>query len=174
MRRLGIHEALVVALFGIGWLVTGLTDENGSVPDIAGQLDEREMSWRVHRGANAPSGVFSTLLPGVHQIRIVGYVDEAPARKGSIQLEFVVLERGVEQLQIIYFPFDPLHPRFSAGPDHGSVELRIETFEPGLDSARLKASLKGELFYHQSPNTRPIPHRRSLLELDIDTELVRN
>jgi hypothetical protein len=132
------------------------------------------MSWHVHRGAHTPSAVFSTLLPGVHQIRIVGYLDEIPARKGSIQLEFVVLERGVEQIKIIYFPFDPLHPRFSAGSDHGSVELRIESFEPGIDSARLKASLRGELFYHQSPNTRPIPQRRSLLELDIDTELARN
>jgi len=62
----------------------------------------------------------------------------------------------------------------TTGIADGSARLQIESFEPGVGGARLKASLRGELFYHQSPNTRPIPHRKISLDLTIDTELVRN
>jgi len=128
---------------------------------------------RARRYALAIGGVFHALArcaPGAD--RCVPRSTTGPQAFAHARVR--LLERGVEQLQILYYPFDPMHPRFSAGPDHGSARLQIESFEPGVGGARLKASLRGELFYHQSPNTRPIPHRTMSLDLTIDTEMVRN
>ncbi|NCO18956.1 MAG: hypothetical protein GW900_02710 [Gammaproteobacteria bacterium] len=174
MPQAGPLYLLGMVLTGLGWATTGIADHSAAGNSIVGRLDGEPVQWVVHADMRSPSAVFSTLLPGVHQVRIVAYRDQRPARKHSLTLEFVLLERGVEQLQILYYPFDPMHPRFSAGPDHGSARLQIESFEPGVGGARLKASLRGELFYHQSPNTRPIPHRTMSLDLTIDTEMVRN
>lgn len=135
---------------------------------IGGTLNGEQSQWQVLNKPPFASAVFSTILPGVHNVRITGYADGRGAREGSITLEFNLRDGEVLDPKLLYFPFSPLHPRFSYASDHGEGKIIIEQFEDQGLSARVKGSFQGTLFYHQSRNTRPISHRTQDLALEFE------
>ena len=76
--------------------------------------------------------------------------------------------------EIRYFPFEPQHPRFSFGSDHGRGDIRIQSFGIEPEFGRINAEISATMFYHQSPNTRPISQRTQDIVLNLDLTLTRN
>jgi|GEM_PF-5119392 len=142
--------------------------------DISGWIDGEARTWIVQKDALTPSAVFSTLMPGSHQFHINAYRDQRFGREGSLYLEIMIQNGEVQSAQIQYFPFAPRHPRFSFGPDHGTGQLTVNSLNMESGRAHLSASFAGELHYHQSANTRPIPHRTRPIRINIDLTAVRD
>lgn len=142
--------------------------------EITGWIDGEATSWITQQDAIRPSAVFSTLTPALHQFRIHAYENERFSREGSIYLELTIRDGQIGASQIHYFPFAPRHPRFSFGPDHGTGQVTLHSLDIQPDGARISASYAGELYYHQSPNTRPIPHRTRPLRINIELVAARD
>ncbi|MGB0513999.1 MAG: hypothetical protein ACPGJE_04060 [Wenzhouxiangellaceae bacterium] len=149
---------------------TAMAAQEDDAEYIRGTIDGEVMEWIVHRTPSHTSAVFSTLLPGVHSVSISGYTDDRFSREGSVSISFTLNDERVQEPEVLYFPFNPLHPRFSFGSDHGTGELVIESIEIDTSGARVKGRYQGELYYHQSPNTRPISRRTA--EADIEFNLL--
>lgn len=140
---------------------------------ISGQIDGESTQWVVQSKPPNPSVVFSTLLPEMHSFRITGYADERFAREGSLTIEFNLRNGEVQDPQVRYFPFAPLHPRFSFGEDHGNGELTIDSVRIEAVTAHVEGRFSGELYYHQSPNTTPISHRTHDAEIEFSVIATR-
>lgn len=157
-----IAAAIILVLGQTGLLAQEQPREPGQEPlpaFVSGQIDGESMQWVVKVEPPNPSAVFSTLLPEMHNFRISGYADDRFARKDSITIDFELRDGEVQDPKILYFPFAPLHPRFSFGDDHGNGELVIDSIRIESMAAHIEGHFSGQLFYHQSPNTAPIPHR---------------
>lgn len=149
---------------------SGLAAQDEDAEYIRGTIDGEAVEWMVHRMPPHASAAFSTLLPGLHSFRISGYTDGRFSREGSVSIDFTLRDDQVQEPAVLYFPFSPLHPRFSFGSDHGTGELVIESVDINTSDARVKGRYQGELYYHQSPNTQPISRRTA--EVDIEFNLV--
>lgn len=167
-------STLLLTLAIILAVCSSVRADDEATGDITGWVDGEASTWIVQHDSTTPSAVFTTLTPGLHQIRIHAYENERFSREGSLYLEIVIQDGDVYSTQIHYFPFPPRHPRFSYGPDHGSGQLTLHSLDVQADRARLSASFAGELHYHQSPNTRPIPHRTRPIRINIDLSAVRD
>lgn len=163
----------IAIIFLISTAVVAGADEQARF-DITGWIDREETTWIIQSDHRTPSAVFSTIRPGLHQFRIHAYSNERYRREGSVYLELVIRDGEVSSTQIQFFPFAPLHPRFSFGQDHGTGQLTLHSLEIEAGNAHLVASFAGELYYHQSPNTQPIPHRTRPMRIDIDLVAVRD
>lgn len=145
---------------------------------IEGHLDGQPKRWLVSLDRNLPTATLSTIAPGIHRVRINGYRNERFSRAGSVLIEFTLRESDdgwrVHGTEIRYFPFEAQHPRFSFGGDHGRGGVQVQSFEIEPVLARLSAEVSATLFYHQSPNTRPISQHTEEIALDIDLTLIRN
>ncbi|TVQ28995.1 MAG: hypothetical protein EA370_15865 [Wenzhouxiangella sp.] len=142
--------------------------------DITGWIDGEPASWILQADRINPSAVFSTPAPGTHQFRIHAYQDERFRREGSLYLELIIQGDTVQAVDVQLFPFGPRYPRFSFGSDHGTGQLTLEALEVEPRTARLSARFAGQLYYHQSPNTRPIPHRTRPIRIQIDLTAYRD
>lgn len=142
--------------------------------DISGSVAGETMTWMTQQDSLTPSAVFSTLTPGTHQIRIHAYRDRRFSREGSLFIEFDVRNGEIQSPRIHYYPFPPLYPRFSFGPDHGTGQLTLHSLDIQAGQARVTASFAGELHYHQSINTRPISQRVRPIRINIDLAAVRD
>lgn len=156
-----------------GQQATEESDQESPDTFVSGRIGDKPFAWRVHAEQPHPSAVISTLLPGVHNVRIVGYADDQFAREGSVTIAFVLRDEQVQEPEVRFFPFAPLHPRFSYGKDHGSGGLIVESVQLDTGTARIQGRFSGTLFYHQSPNTRPIPHRTREAEIEFSVVAVR-
>ena len=112
-------------------------------------------------------------VAGSHIVRITGYRDSSFAREQSLSVELLIVNDEVSSATVRYFPFPPLHPRFSYGEDHGSGSITLEAFGPEARTARI-AFQSGELYYHQSPNTQPIAQRTVPVKLSADLTALRD
>jgi hypothetical protein len=142
--------------------------------DVSGWVAGEATSWLTQQDALRPSAVFSTLTPGNHQFRIHAYQNERFSREGSLYIELAIRDGDIHASQIHYYPFTPLYPRFSFGPDHGTGQLTLHSLEVETHTARITASFAGQLHYHQSSNTRPISQRTRPLRINIDLTAMRD
>lgn len=155
-------------------LSSAIPADDESTGDITGWVDGEPSTWIVQRDVARSSAVFSTLSPGLHQFRIHAYANERFSREESLYIELVVRDGEISSAQIHYFAFPPRYPRFSFGPDHGTGQLTLHSLNVQPGQAHLSASYAGQLFYHQSPNTQPIPHRTRPMRININLTAVRD
>lgn len=149
------------------------TDSGPQQAVIKGTLGGEEMSWQLQTDQRVPSAVFTSLTPGTHQIHINAYSSERYLREGSIELTLLIADGEVRSAEILFFPFPRLYPRFSFGSDHGTGTVSIDSLTFDANHARLSARFEGELYYHQSVNTRPISQRTRAASLQFDLTAVR-
>jgi hypothetical protein len=140
---------------------------------ITGTIDGEEMSWQLQTDQRAPSAVFTSLATGTHRFHINAYSNERHVRKDSIELELLITDGEVRSAELLYFPFPRSHPRFSFGSNHGTGTINIDSLMIESGQALLSARFEGELYYHQSVNTSPIPHRTRAASLQFDVTAVR-
>ncbi len=140
---------------------------------ITGTIDSEEMRWQLQTDQRAPSAVFTSLATGAHRFHINAYSNERHVRKDSIELELLISDGEVRSAELLYFPFPRSHPRFSFGSNHGTGTISIDSLTIESGQARISARFEGELYYHQSVNTSPIPHRTRAASLQFDVTAVR-
>ncbi len=175
MNRLRKIPAIAVLLVTMSYTAVSVLAESSEPlqATITGTIDGEEMSWQLQTDRRVPSAVFTSLTPGTYRFHINAYSNERYLRNGSLELELLVADGEVRSSELLYFPFQRSHPRFSFGSDHGTGTISIDslTIEPG--QARLNARFEGELYYHQSVNTRPISQRTRAASLQFDLTAVR-
>ena len=174
----GKHAATLKPAWLSGLLFTllycgALAAQEDEAEYIRGTVDGEAIEWMVLRTPPHTSAVFSTLLPGVQSFSISGYTDERFSREGSVSISFTLNDEQVQSPEVLYFPFNPLHPRFSFGDDHGTGDLVIESVEIDTSGARIQGRYQGQLYYHQSPNTRPISRRTAEAEIEFNLVSIR-
>jgi len=174
LRRSEIRSIPLLAGLLLAFLYAGgLAAQEEDAEYLRGSIDGEAVEWMVHRKPPHASAAFSTLLPGLHSFRITGYTDERFSREGSVSIDFTLSDDQIQEPKVLYFPFNPLHPRFSYGNDHGTGDLVIENVEFDTSGARVQGRYQGELYYHQSPNTQPISRRTAEVEIEFNLISIR-
>lgn len=176
----GATRSIAVCLWLLTLCVsaTALSAENETASGdnlMTGTVDGEEVRWRVPSNESIRAATYTNIVPGVNRITVNAYRDERHAREGSLAVELVTRpDDGVRVSEVLYFPFAETHPRFSYTSEYGEIDFETDRLDFGVDAGRLAGHLEAELFYHQSANTQPIPHRTSRIELDFDLELTRD
>lgn len=173
------HWLIALVLLALGLTPVAMAQQGATSTEfIEGHLDRQPKRWVVSLDRSLPTATVSTIAPDVHRVRINGYGSDRFSRAGSVLIEFTLRQNdGSWQAygtEIRYFPFEPQHPRFSFGNDHGRGDIRIQSFGIEPEFGRINAEISATMFYHQSPNTRPISQRTQDIVLNLDLTLTRN
>ncbi|WP_418139459.1 hypothetical protein AB9R84_13290 [Oceanimonas smirnovii] len=136
--------------------------------ELTGTLNGEQHSWHILEHEQGSTANFSELMPGMYSVSIQGHRQNKYETKGTLTIDFMVIQDKVNTASVTYFPESSLTPHYGTKEE---VPIQLDVLELNNENGRASGSVKASLLYMESLQAGHNPDNNLQADIRFDVTL---
>ncbi|MFH7564783.1 hypothetical protein [Oceanimonas smirnovii] len=136
--------------------------------ELTGTLNGEQHSWHILEHEQGSTANFSELMPGMYSVSIQGHRQNKYETKGTLTIDFMVIQDKVNTASVTYFPESSLTPHYGTKEE---VPIQLDVLELNNENGRASGSVKASLLYMESLQAGHTPDNNLQADIRFDVTL---
>lgn len=136
--------------------------------ELTGTLNGEQHSWHILEHEQGSTANFSELMPGMYSVSIQGHRQNKYETKGTLTIDFMVIQGKVNTASVTYFPESSLTPHYGTKEE---VPIQLDVLELNNENGRASGNVKTTLMYVENLQTEHNPNNTMEIDVSFDVRL---